>query len=349
MTETHNYRVAPPGTERRSAVRYPCRSDNDCRVVVSDRTTARWGRPRDISLGGIGLSVSGPFAPGSLALLEFPPRRECPAVRLVAQVTYSAPQSDGSWAVGCSFDSVSGDLDAAERAQLLEHFRAPPRNQPGQDQLPASLALKLHTPLPPLLQALKRPAAGAPEEAEVGPPPLEQLFDLLLLSRGRLHLQCQRMELGEPLVRALETVPRLPAVQGRRCTSLFPMETMHVHGDPARLAWACSSLLAVVARHAEGEGSLWLAAERDGLKGLLRVGGPAPALGGGRLPSFADILTSGGEARPDAEHREQVCLALVRGLIDLHGGTVECRTARSDTCSEFVMGLPLLSPLTAAV
>ena len=123
---------APSAAERRADPRYPCGLAGPARVLSPQRHETRWARVQDISAGGIGLLVSGPLEGGAAIVLCWDCKPVGPAT-LPAEVVHTAQQVDGSWRVGCRFQSARVDLTAGERRQLLrlcEFFRQPPAAPP---------------------------------------------------------------------------------------------------------------------------------------------------------------------------------------------------------------------------
>jgi len=324
----------PQRAERRAAARYACRGDDVPLLVVSHRRESRWARPRDISASGIGLNVAGPFSPDSLLLLQFTGARPKTPLTLVAHVTHTRAEPDGSWYIGCRFDSLRGDLGDAERAELLTFFLQPLPGDFVEAPLPNGLADKLYTTLPPLIQTLRRRADTSGDDPGADHS-LEHLFDLLLIARQRLQLEHLPVSLGELLIDALQTT-QLARAGSRRCTTLLPEDELTVLGDRARLAWICASLLVEAAGSG---GRCWLAAERAERAGLLRLG--SSKLSDATLPTLAELLQDSELTAHSDHRRSEVRRALVRALVEKHGGRVEVRWDAHHAGYEFAVYLPL--------
>ena len=89
----------PP--ERRVVIRELCGPDTTCRLRAAASGGTLWARGQDASPDGLGLLLARPLAPGSFLAVEL----RAPGVRyplvLEARVAHTAPQSDGSWLLGC--------------------------------------------------------------------------------------------------------------------------------------------------------------------------------------------------------------------------------------------------------
>jgi hypothetical protein len=91
----------PPGLERRAKVRYTTSQETSCHPVAAGWDDSWWqATVRDISGGGIRLSVTRLFEPGTLLALDLDGLLRL----LVARVVHVAPQPEG-WLVGCEFIS----------------------------------------------------------------------------------------------------------------------------------------------------------------------------------------------------------------------------------------------------
>ena len=102
--------------ERRAAVRHPCGVLGPDYLVVRTDTESRWARPCDVSVGGIGLLLARPVAPGTKLTIPMRSRQERLSPPLRAAVVHARPQADGTWRIGCAFDHT---LSVAELEALL--------------------------------------------------------------------------------------------------------------------------------------------------------------------------------------------------------------------------------------
>jgi hypothetical protein len=98
--------TASPGTSptidgRRAWIRF----HNDQRVLVTEHANTAWlGRVRDISSGGIGLTLRRRFTPGTELIVELETKAGCPRA-LSVRVAHSTQAVNDRWIVGCAFDS----------------------------------------------------------------------------------------------------------------------------------------------------------------------------------------------------------------------------------------------------
>jgi hypothetical protein len=94
-------------TERRAQTRYPSEHDMNCRPAISlsrnDIGTTWLGRVLDISLTGIGLTTSRPFAPGTVLLIDLSAEPDTGLLGVPARVVHTTPKSKMRWNIGCEF------------------------------------------------------------------------------------------------------------------------------------------------------------------------------------------------------------------------------------------------------
>jgi hypothetical protein len=91
--------------ERRAWVRYPCDADSTCQAFMGARGLQWTAKVRNISRGGIGLTLQRRFELGTLLAIDVQGRSDDAPSTLTARVAHVAALGDGSWLVGCAFIS----------------------------------------------------------------------------------------------------------------------------------------------------------------------------------------------------------------------------------------------------
>jgi PAS domain S-box-containing protein len=202
------------------------------------------------------------------------------------------------------------------------------------DRFLATLAHELRNPLAPIRNAvaiLGRKGSQDPEVAwsqaviERQIDQLSRLIDDILdierISRGRFVLKKEQVPLEFVIDMALEAGRPYLNAAGHHLSVLLPSERVVLHADPARLAHVFTILLKNAARHMASRGSIGLTATVES---------------GAVLVSIED---SGVGVEPDRD--SGVGLTLVRGIIDLHEGSLDIRPAASGQGVEVSVRLPL--------
>ena len=203
----------------------------------------------------------------------------------------------------------------------------------------ATLSHELRNPLAPIRNAahlLENDALG-PEDVERSrliitrqvrhmASLLDDLLDMSRITRGMFSLKKQYVNLQGLLGEALETAR--PSIDAKRHTVTldWPPEPVEVEADPVRLVQVITNLLTNAAKYTDPEGHITLGAriEEDTL--LISVRDSGIGLAPGMLTKVFEMFS---QIEPDQERTQGglgIGLALVKGLVELHGGRVEARS-----------------------
>jgi CheY-like chemotaxis protein/two-component sensor histidine kinase len=170
---------------------------------------------------------------------------------------------------------------------------------------------------------------------------LDDLLDVARITQGKLELKRQRITLTSVVDSAVEAAR--PSIDGKnhRLTVTLPPQAVSLDADPLRLSQVLCNLLTNAAKYTDAGGHIILAGRiEDGALSLsIRdngIGIPAESLSG-IFAMFSQV--EGAAAR--SEGGLGIGLALVNGLIGLHGGTVEAKSKGLGHGSEFIVKLPI--------
>jgi PAS domain S-box-containing protein len=219
----------------------------------------------------------------------------------------------------------------------------------------AVLSHELHNPLAPLRNALwllERPDATSAQAAKARETInrqlmhltrlVDDLLDVTRISQGKIHLQRSRFDLVDLVKRTVDDHRSLFLSAELELTFRAPELPTWLHADPTRIAQVIGNLLANSARFSEPGGTVEVTLEREaGCVALLRVRDQ----GMGFAPELGDRLFQPFIQAERTLHRSRgglgLGLSLVRGLVELHGGTVEARSEGPGHGAEFLVRLPL--------
>ena len=241
-----------------------------------------------------------------------------------------------------------------EREQLLVDLSA--ANQ-AKDEFLAMLGHELRNPLSPIVTALQlmrmRGDGAHGREGEIIQRQVDHLvrlvddlLDVSRVTRGKIELKVERVELARVTDKAVEMASLL--VEQRRHDLQVEVEPgLMWEGDPVRLAQVVSNLLTNAARYTEPGGRLWLRVRRDGLDAVeISVRdtgiGLAPEVRG----QVFELFFQGKRSIDRAEGGLGIGLALVKNIVELHGGSVQAHSEGRGLGSEFVVRLPLRSAVS---
>ena len=223
------------------------------------------------------------------------------------------------------------------------------------DEFLAILAHELRNPLAPLSNSLEvlRRAENSPELMEQTRGVMERqvrqmvrlvddLMDVSRMTRGKVELRRQRTELAAVLASAVETARPFIEASGHELTLTLPPEPVFLDADPSRLAQVFSNLLNNAAKYTEQAGQIGLTAERQESEVIVKVRDTGIGIPGDVLPRIFDIFTQGDQSLERAQGGLGIGLSIVRGMVELHGGSVKAHSAGLGQGSEFTVRLPVL-------
>ncbi len=172
---------------------------------------------------------------------------------------------------------------------------------------------------------------------------IDDLLDLSRISRGKVELRQEPVELAVVLQNALETSRPLIAQSGHHLTVTVPPEPMAVNGDVTRLAQVFANLLNNAAKYTNRGGRIWLTAERHAHDAVITVRDDGVGIPAPMLPRVFEMFTQV-DRRLDRDHAGGlgIGLSIVKRLVEMHGGTVEARSGGRGQGSDFIVRLPIV-------
>lgn len=241
--------------------------------------------------------------------------------------------------------------DISERLRVEQVLRDSDRRK---DEFLAILAHELRNPLAPIRHAIKiasMPAVSAEQvrwsheviERQVHHMArlLDDLLDVSRITRGKLELRKERVYLASVIGAAIETARPLIEAKGHHLTVDLPVEAVSLEADPIRLAQVFSNLLTNAAKYTDRGGSLRVQALVAADEVIVSVSDNGIGIAADALPNLFEMFSQVTSALERSEGGLGIGLALVRGLVDLHGGTIEARSDGVGKGSAFVIRLPL--------
>jgi PAS domain S-box-containing protein len=229
-------------------------------------------------------------------------------------------------------------------------------NDRRKDEFLAMLAHELRNPLAPIRNAIRvlRHIGPASPQVEQMRDMIERqtehltrlvddLLDVSRITRGKVTLQRERLELMSIISRAVETSrPLIDAAHHRRSVSL-PPETVRLEGDLTRLAQVISNLLNNAAKYTEEGGRIELSAQQAGHEVLIRVKDNGVGIPGDVLPHIFELFAQADRSLDRAQGGLGIGLTIVKSLVELHGGRVEAHSDGPGQGSEFIVRLPVFA------
>ncbi|WP_309625084.1 PAS domain-containing protein, partial [Methylibium sp.] len=239
-------------------------------------------------------------------------------------------------------------------ADLLESDRR-------KNEFLAMLAHELRNPLAPIRNALHimRMTAGdertvqtaaAMMERQVGQMVrlVDDLLDVSRVSRGRMELRKERIELASAVNHAVEASRPLCETMNHRLELELPPRPIWVDADPTRLAQVVGNLLNNACKFTERGGCIRLSVEQDGKQAVIRVRDNGVGIAADELVRVFDLFVQVDTSLGRSVSGLGIGLTLVKSLVEVHGGSVHVLSAGIGQGSEFVVNLPMLAETLAA-
>ncbi len=152
----------------------------------------------------------------------------------------------------------------------------------------------------------------------------------------------QRVEIGEVLGRAVDTIRPVIDAHGHDLDISLPPEPLFVEGDAVRLVQILINLLENAALYQYGAGRIWLSAQREGDWIVVRVRDSGMGISATLLPHIFETFVQDERPLARSQGGMGIGLTLVRRLAKLHGGTVTAHSEGPGRGSEFVVRVPAL-------
>jgi len=241
---------------------------------------------------------------------------------------------------------------AYERLRLLSELKEADRRK---GEFLATLAHELRNPLAPVRNAVRVLRLKGPDEPDLrwGRDVIERqvehltrliddLLDISRITRNKLELRKQRVELAEVITGAVESSRPTIEQCSHELTVTLPPEPIYLNGDLVRLAQVFLNLLNNAAKYTERGGRIWLTAVRQGAEVVVRVKDTGVGIPAEKLPRLFEMFFQIDRSLERSQGGLGIGLSIVRRLVELHGGRVEARSEGVGKGSEFIVRLPVL-------
>jgi PAS domain S-box-containing protein len=241
--------------------------------------------------------------------------------------------------------------DITEQKRTAEALREADRRK---DEFLALLAHELRNPLAPLRNGLEilRLAGADSKAAERARTMMERqlghmvrlvddLLDVSRISRNKLELRRSPVLLSDVVSSALETVRPVIEASGHELITALPAEPVHLDADLTRLAQVFSNLLTNSAKYTDRGGRIELAAERRSGELAISVRDTGIGIPADALPHVFEMFSQVDRSIERSTSGLGIGLALVKGLVEMHGGTVTAESGGPGMGSTFTVHLPL--------
>jgi signal transduction histidine kinase/ActR/RegA family two-component response regulator len=178
---------------------------------------------------------------------------------------------------------------------------------------------------------------------------IDDLLDVSRITRGLIKLQLEPVSIGAVVAAAVETTRPVLDARKHELTLQLPDEPITIQGDKTRLVQAVGNVLHNAAKFTDTGGRIVLKVARDGPHVHISITDTGIGIASELLPRIFDLFA---QVHPKSERSQGglgIGLALVRRLVEMHGGSVSARSDGPDRGTEIRIQLPLVSAHAAAV
>ncbi|HEV3115475.1 MAG TPA: PAS domain S-box protein, partial [Gemmataceae bacterium] len=252
--------------------------------------------------------------------------------------------------------------DITDRKRAEQALREADRRK---DEFLALLAHELRNPLAPLRNGLQIMRVAGDDANAVAQARdmmdrqlghmvrlVDDLLDASRIRQNKMELRRSRVLLADIVSSAVETVRPAIEAAGHELILSLPPEPVHLDADLTRLAQVFSNLLTNSAKYTERGGKIWLGAERRGGEVIVSVRDTGIGIPADALPRIFDMFAQVDRSVERSTGGLGIGLALVKGLVEMHDGTVTAASGGQGKGSTFTVTLPALGrhaePLSAA-
>jgi PAS domain S-box-containing protein len=242
--------------------------------------------------------------------------------------------------------------DISERKKIEEALRTADRRK---DEFLAVLAHELRNPLAPLANGLQviRLAHGDPGAIAQARTMMERqlshlvrlvddLLDLSRIGRKQMELRRSRLLLSDVVNSAIETARPLIEAAGHTLAVSVPPEAIHLDGDLTRLSQVFSNLLANSAKYTDPHGQIFLDVIRRPDQVVVSVRDTGIGIAADQLDAVFGMFSQVDPRTERSRGGLGIGLALVQGLVKMHGGSVTAQSPGIGQGSTFSVTLPVI-------
>jgi PAS domain S-box-containing protein len=241
---------------------------------------------------------------------------------------------------------------AIENARLYTELRDQDRRK---DEFLALLAHELRNPLAPLRSGLEVIRLADGERQVVGKARgmmerqlahmvrlIDDLLDIARINRNKLELRRSKVLLANVVTSAVETTRPMIDAAAHELTVSIPPHPVYLDADLTRLAQVVANLLSNSAKYTRRGGHIWLGAEVLPNEVQISVRDDGVGIPAEYLETIFDMFAQVDRNMEGSNGGLGIGLALVRGLVQMHGGTVKAESPGPGKGSTFTVRLPLL-------
>jgi PAS domain S-box-containing protein len=254
---------------------------------------------------------------------------------------------------GAPFAVRGVTLDVTERIQAEQELREADRRK---DEFLAMLAHELRNPLAPISSAAELIKMVKLDEVRLKQTSdiimrqishitglVDDLIDVSRVTRGLVATEKNTLDIRRVISDAVEQTSPLIESKRHHLRVDLSTEVAHVTGDQKRLVQVFTNILGNAAKYTPNGGNIALQMEVDSRQVSISISDDGIGIDADLLPRVFDLFTQAERTSDRSQGGLGIGLALVKSLVELHGGKVSVFSEGQGTGSKFVIALPCLS------
>jgi PAS domain S-box-containing protein len=171
---------------------------------------------------------------------------------------------------------------------------------------------------------------------------VDDLLDVSRITRGKLRMRGETMDLNAAIQRAIEASGPLLDARKHRLHFDAGTEALPVHGDLTRLTQVVLNILNNAAKYTPEGGDIWIDTALEGDDVVMCVRDNGVGISPQLIENIFDLFAQGERTLDRSEGGLGIGLTLARRIVKLHGGTIVARSDGPGKGAEFVVRLPRL-------
>ena len=256
------------------------------------------------------------------------------------------------------FAKIVRDLTVEKRQadQLAEKSRQLAAANDQKDQFLAVLSHELRNPLAPIRTAtelicgeagqhpeIEEACAILQRQVEVMVRLVDDLLDVSRITSGKIRLKKEGVDLREIVDQAVKAARSLIDRRRQQLSLSVPDSPVRLHADPVRIEQVMTNLLTNAAKYTSDGGEIRVALEQQEEMAVVRVRDTGEGISSDVLPNLFTMFAQVDHSKDHSQGGMGIGLALVRSLVEMHGGTIQAHSEGAGQGSEFTVRLPISS------
>jgi PAS domain S-box-containing protein len=169
---------------------------------------------------------------------------------------------------------------------------------------------------------------------------LDDLLDVSRITRGRLELKKEDVDLQSLVYTAIETARPLITSKHHTLNTFLPAQPVVLNVDPLRMGQAITNLLTNAAKYTDVGGDIALTADIGADELTIAVKDNGIGMSASVIPNVFEMFSQVESALDRSQGGLGIGLALVKGMVQLHGGRIEATSGGPGLGSCFTIHLP---------